>query len=314
MANAATASADAGHLGWTGSSGPGGVSRRTSDNRNTRSLGGRRLPPVRGHARSADCCQHGIRGPYHRTLGSLPWDRFLVFGQYTADLLADLLDPITQVEITGHCLYDDVVTSARPEAGATLRAELTGAHQCVVLVATQPDEYDVQRTQPRWWLEATAQACETADAAMLIKVHPEERQAMMYRRLARQWPDTVTVITHGERPLADLIPACDLLVTRDSTVAYEANLWDKPVITVNLSGQRDRFAIASDGGGEGVYRYEDIEPAIRSLLTNATARQELAASRTEFLRSHLGPQDGQATARIAAAIARAAGKSVGGNR
>ena len=252
------------------------------------------------------CCQHGIRGPYHRTLGSLPWDRFLVFGQYTADLLADLLDPATDVEITGHCLYDDVVTSAQPEAGTALRTELAGAHEYAVLVATQPDEYEVQRTQPRWWLEATAQACASADAAMLIKVHPEERQATMYRRLARQWPDAVTVIAHGEHPLAELIPACDLLVTRDSTIAYEANLWDKPVITVDLSGQRDRFAIASDGGGEGVHRYEDIEPAIRSLLTDVAVRDKLAASRTEFLRSHLGPRDGQATARIAAAIARAA--------
>ena len=254
------------------------------------------------------CCQHGIRGPYHRTLGSLPWDKLLVFGEYTADLLANLLDPVTQVEITGHCLYDDVLTSTQPEAGTALRGRLAGESRFVVLVPTQPDEYEVQRAQPRWWLEAVAQACQAADAAMVIKVHPEEKAATMYLGLARQWPNTVTIIPHGEDTLADLLPACDLLVTRDSTVAYEANLRGKPVITVNLSGQRDRFALAQDGGAQGVSRYEDIQPAIQQLLTDATARESLASSRPEFLARHLGPQDGRATERIAAAIAQAAGE------
>ncbi len=254
------------------------------------------------------CCQHGIRGPYHRTLGNLPWDRFLAFGEYTADLLADLLDPVTEVEVTGHCLYDDARTPGPPEQIAALRSELAGESRFVVLVATQPDEYDVQRAQPRWWLEAAAQACQAADAAMLIKVHPEEKAVTIYQDLARQWPNAVTVIPHGEDTLTDLLPACDLLVTRDSTVAYEANLRDKPVITVNLSGQRDRFALAEDGGAQGVYRYEDIEPAMHSLLADAAARENLAASRPQFLARHLGPQDGQATERIAAAIAQAASR------
>ncbi len=251
-------------------------------------------------------CQHGIRGPFHRTLGSLPWDKMLMFGPYGAQVMSDLVEPDTQFEITGHCLYDDAYFSAMSGAVAPRRDEFIGSHQHLIVIAAQTDEYQVKAAQAHWWLQAVAEAAHRLDAAVVVKMHPEEAHPHIYEELRGRWPQTVSLVEHGQCDLTELLVAGDVLITRNSTVAYEANLHDTPVITVNLSGQRDPFPLAEDGGAVGVYQYEDILPTLKELLTSETARARLAEKRPAFLQYHLGPQDGQATSRIAAIIAQAA--------
>ncbi len=251
-------------------------------------------------------CQHGIRGPYHRTLGSLPWDKMLMFGQYSIELFSDLVAPQTHFEVTGHCLYDDVFAPMVPDVATQRRREFIGGRKYLVVIPTQTDEYQVKAAQQQWWLVGVVEAADALDAAVVLKMHPEERYPDIYQELVRRWPDTVRIVRHGQYNLSELIAAADVLVTRDSTVAYEANLRETPAITVNLSGRRDRFTLAEDGGAAGVYRYADIQPAIKELLTSEATRARLAEARGEFLRHHLGPPDGHATDRITRIIAQAA--------
>lgn len=251
-------------------------------------------------------CQHGIRGPYYRTLGSLPWDKMLMFGRYSVELFSDLVCPHTEFALTGHCLYDEVSTSLELGAARQTREKFVGSHNYLVVVPTQTDEYLIKASARQWWLRGVAEVGHSVDAAVVLKIHPEESHPDIYEELVRHWPDTVTVVPHGQGNLSELIAAADLLVTRDSTVTYEANLRGKPVVTVNLSGQRDRYPLAEHGGAAGVYRYEDIQPTVQELLTDEAARTGLAATRRDFLEYHLGPSDGRATARITAIIAAAA--------
>ena len=265
-------------------------------------------------------CQHGIRGPYYRTLGNLPWDKMLMFGPYSVELFSDLVTPQTEFGVTGHCLYDDVHARAEPDLDEQTRKKFIAGHRYLLVVPTQTDEYLVKssawqhRLTPgpspagrgaQWWLRGVAEAGHALDAAVVLKVHPEESHADIYQELVQRWPDTVTIVPHGQSNLSRLIEAADLLVTRDSTVAYEANLRGTPVVTVNLSGHKDRFPVAEHGGAVRVCRYEDIQSTLRELLTN-DARARLAATRTQFLEYHLGPCDDQATARITSIIAAAA--------
>ncbi|MGE5531895.1 MAG: hypothetical protein ACM3VW_07270, partial [Bacteroidota bacterium] len=156
-----------------------------------------------------------------------------------------------------------------------------------------------------WWLRGVADACRKLGMRLAIKLHPSETAAnvKLYESLTKAGDDRVVIVPHGQWPLSELLVACDMMITRDSTVVFEANLLDRPSITVNLSQWDEELPYADGGGAIGVYHYDDIEPAIASLLHDEAVREHLAACRSGFLTAHTGPRDGRATERICAAIA-----------
>jgi len=245
--------------------------------------------------------QHGILGPFTRTIGRLPYDKMMVFGDYVKELFGWWVDPGSEVVVTGHCLYDEAVVDSTPDPA--LRAQLLEGRKYLVLVITQPDEPQVRRAQQQWWLQGVAEACRQLDARAVLKLHPQESGDHLYRGLVQSFPDNVTVLAAGSSTLPRLISAADVVVMRDSTVAYEANLHGRLVITVNLSDQDERFPIARTGGALAVRSYGDISPTLRRALTDEATQRQMSARRAEFLRLHLGPLDGHATERICRHIA-----------
>lgn len=247
------------------------------------------------------CLQHGVIGPRYLALPCQPYNEQLLFGDYPAAIISQVCPPQTKVTVTGHCLYDVTQTPAtpRPEVQA-LRAGVKG----LVVLCTQFNEPAFYRA-PGWWLQGVAEACRALDARLVLKLHPSDskQNLRLYRTLLREGDDRVQLAPHGQWPLSELLAACDLMITRDSTVVFEANLLGKPALTINLSEWDEELPYAATGGARGVYRYEDIAPALAALLGDEQARAQLAAGRERFLQAQTGPRDGRATERIASAIA-----------
>lgn len=255
------------------------------------------------HARGAAtaCVQHGIRGPVHRNGVVLPWQHLVAWGKNTVDLYAGLTEPAARWTITGSPLYDSLRREGLPEAGP-LRGRLGLGAARVVLAATQTDEPQVKREQACWWLRGVAEACRSLGARLLVKMHPAETDIAVYRELSTDFPDTVRVCSTNDLDLREALAVAEVLVTRDSTVVYEAALTGRPVLTVNLPPYQPRFALAQEGGALDVYRYEDIAPALRDALTNGPLTQDLAWRRATFLEYHLGPADDRAGERTVQAL------------
>lgn len=233
--------------------------------------------------------QHGVYLAKDDCIRPLPYDEYMVFGQSAVEALQGRAcgGPVVPV---GHCLYDEVVTG-----GLTQRAGRRPGR--VVLLATQPDEkqvYDVASAQ--WWVRGVALACREIHATLQIKLHPRDLHTDMYEALAQELPDTVTLLSAASCTMAEGLTKCDVLVTRDSTVVFEANLMQVPVLTVNLTERDDRFPFAADGGAVGVYSYGDILPALQKVLDDGG--RQLEQTRPAFLSRHTGAADGQATQRV----------------
>ena len=173
---------------------------------------------------------------------------------------------------------------------------LRGGVAGLVVLCTQFNEH-LYHTPSGWWLSGVAEACRRLGVRLVLKLHPSDsaHNISLYRTLLRPGDDRVMLAPHGQWPLAELLAACDLMVTRDSTVVFEANLMDKPVITINLSTWEEELPYAATGGALGVYSYADIDPAITSVLTSTQTREQLSRRRQEFLLAHTGPRDGKAT-------------------
>ncbi|MGI5816735.1 MAG: CDP-glycerol glycerophosphotransferase family protein [Armatimonadota bacterium] len=251
------------------------------------------------------CLQHGIWGPLFRAGALLPHDDICIFGDYALEMLSPLASAHTTFAQTGHCMYDDLTRSV---ASGDIRQRLLGSRRHLVVATTQPIESRLMVNERRWWLRGLAMACAHCDAVLAIKPHPHEGEYLRtrYEALAAELPETVRLVPHGEVPLSDLIAASDLLVTRFSTTTFEAALLGRPVMTVNLSGGPDQYPFADEGCALGVRDYDEIERALRRLLSRGEMRGGLAKSQLTFLRRHLGPRDGRSTERIARLIARRA--------
>jgi hypothetical protein len=247
------------------------------------------------------CLQHGVIGPRYLALPSLPYDEQLLFGSYAAEILKQISPPHTRLTVTGHSLYDVAQTPPEPrEEVLRLREGVTG----LAVLCTQFNE-EMFYSEQCWWMRTVAEACRRLGMRLALKLHPSDsaENVTLYESLVQPGDDRVVLVRHGQWPLNELLVASDMMITRDSTVVFETNLLDRPAITINLSQWDEELPYADGGGALGVYRYEDIEPAIASVLHDAAVREQLAARRGGFLMAHTGPRDGHATERICAALA-----------
>jgi len=247
--------------------------------------------------------QHGVYLARDECVRPLPFDEFMVFGDAAERTVrAHIPDaPVTQVS---HCLYDELAGGPREPSDAV--RGLKAAHKALVVIATQPHKMDAEEAQAdNWWVKGVVDACAEIGALAAIKLHPHETNVSLYENLAAATPQATVVLPHGAHDLTDLLSGADAMVTRNSTVVFEANLLGVPAITVNLSGRRDSVPFAADGGAAGVYEYEQIAPVLADIIQTKGAA--LASTRAEFLARHMGPVDGQSTRRVARTIAGGAG-------
>ena len=70
---------------------------------------------------------------------------------------------------------------------------------------------------------------------------------------------------------------------------------NKSVVILNLSGESDFVEYVKDGVALGVYKEEDLRPAIEKLLEDDT---ELARNRRTFIEKNLYKIDGKASDRV----------------
>ena len=88
------------------------------------------------------------------------------------------------------------------------------------------------------------------------------------------------------------------MITISSTTGLEALIMKKPLITVNFSGKPDAMPYAESGAAIGVYKPEDVRPAIKSVLENKDVREKLAKKAKLFIYEQCYKMDGKASERI----------------
>jgi len=236
--------------------------------------------------------QHGIMGTRNALTATLPYRRVLVFHQPAAELLEGK-GAAPPAEIVGSPFYDDM-----GEVPAKQRDE------GYVLVASQPDEQIERRRSRHSWLEVIFAACKNLGREVILKIHPDDADNISYyQQLVDETDALVRIARHGEQPLSELIAGCGLFISRFSTTLLDAVLADKPAIMVNFTGQPNPYPFPRRGAVAAAYTPQELRTKLRELLEDPQARAALAAARDEYIAYHIGPTDGQAAQRIAAALA-----------
>lgn len=139
---------------------------------------------------------------------------------------------------------------------------------------------------------------------LVIKLHPGEGQEdPLYKEDNSAHP----VIIKGDKDIDQLLYACDAFIAKSSTTVIEVAILNKPVIILNLSEQPDVGSYVKDEIALGVYKKEDLIPAIKDVLYNERIRKKLAKAREKFVYEYAYKQDGKAAQRVVSVIKQMAG-------
>jgi len=196
--------------------------------------------------------------------------------------------------VTGQPRYDDLLQTGGPNTVSRAREALGLTQACYrVLFATQPGQ------DPGYLLTVVGAILEVDKVHLMLRPHPSERRGAHEHLLRLFGQDRISL--YSTENILDLVRACDALVTQTSSVALEAALLGKPVVTVNLTGLRDLTPYSEAGLSTPVESPSALTAAVQQ-LSSAVDGAGPSKVTAEALEDLLGPRDGRAAARVAALV------------
>jgi len=252
--------------------------------------------------------QHGIITPVHpdyifddNNMKLVLPNITLVYGRYHYNLLTknSVYEP-KQVIVTGNPRYDVLYHADKIYSREEfLKKYNIRPDSKIILWITQCHDLSEEENIKNF-VAVFGTMQNLKDKILIIKQHPgeEEKHTKMIEANLKKYKIDV-VITPKSSDTYEQLYVCDLMMTKNSTVAMEAVALNKPVIVLNLSGERDVVDYVEQGVALGVYREEDLRTAIEKLLKDES---DLSKNRKRYIEKYLYKIDGKATERVAGVI------------
>ena len=221
-----------------------------------------------------------------------------VYGDYARSVLTRFgRYPAKAVVPTGAPRYDTLIRARKETDSRKAREKfkLRKDNKVIVLATEGLQRKYGYPDHDRDLLDAVLDKIKTLHGMeLVIKLHPIEDGELQKRMISEK--GTPAIVTKDGT--SELLAACDLLITKASTIAVEAMIFNKPVIIANFSQVPDIMPYVESGAALGVYDRRYFVDAIRAAIEDPDVRKTLAKKRVAFLASHLYRLDDGATARV----------------
>ncbi|MBP1908195.1 glycosyltransferase family 52 [Methanolobus bombayensis] len=237
--------------------------------------------------------QEGVYGKSY-VPGIIKVNMLAVMGPFFKSLLIDCGVSSNMITVTGQPRYDSLFQRKMEKSCVFTKQELDlPSDKKLVLLATQPVSDD-----QRWALIYSV--CNTirdnSEILLMIKPHPSESNDLHEKVVHETQIQNYMFCENMD--IIDLVNVCDVLITIHSTVALEAMFFEKPVITVNYSGQEDIMSYAEEGAAIGVYSFNELTLALDKALHDDYLISQLRKKQKVYLHDYLYRIDGKASERI----------------
>lgn len=262
--------------------------------------------------------QHGIIHKLHLDYilpkGTLSGDkRFLdcsipartaVYGDFAKHILTGISNyPVDAVVVTGQPRYDTLV---RMISTPGIRQEVLNRlginpYKKIILVATASigKVYGQIGGQVPMIKAILSSILGLDDVRVIIKLHPLEKETKsIYKKIAEDMKLSAQVTIIEQINIFELIIACDLFITQNSTSSYEALIAGKPVLIIEFSSKISHTPFIEDNVAIGVNDAESVKKVIIDLLYHPDSRANLNNNREDFIYRHCYKSDGLATRRV----------------
>ena len=227
-------------------------------------------------------------------------DIIAVTGEYYKNLLTkQSAYPEHKVVVVGQPRYDLLSRVSIHHKGIQekfSRRNNINTNKKIILVTTFPVSMESPPSHRDLLIGALIRSkVKLPNVQFVIKPHPREDER--YYNAVIKKNNEIFYCLNKWSYIYEALFTCDLLVTYSSTTALEAMVMDKPVVIVDLTNGSEGVPYVQSGAAIGVYKEEDLVPAINEALYNEEVRKELAKARKKFVYDHTYIQDGNASKR-----------------
>jgi hypothetical protein len=229
-------------------------------------------------------------------IGSFPVPNLMALsGDYYKDLLIkESSYPHDKLTVVGQPRYDFLYNEGYSKKNFCFKNGID-CNKKLILVTTQPSGLEMHKHVNDIFLNAILGLEEDLkEMVIIIKPHPREK-ADYYKNFIRG--HSIFHVLNEEYDTYEAITACDLLITVSSTTAIEAMIMKKPIIILNLTGEKITPYVES-GAAILVDKEENFLAAIKLVLYDVKTREELFQRQKDFLYNFMYLQDGLATKRF----------------
>lgn len=190
--------------------------------------------------------------------------KLCVLSEYVKKQLTDIGRKDSQIVVTGNPVFDQILEFSNNVSSYVSGRRWNNAKK-VILWASQPEPerhpFDSnKRGDPKLPRKIESQLFQILDKnpgwQLIIRPHPSENT--QYSNL----PENVEISSKSES-LYELLASVDSVITMTSTVAIEAALMGKPVITIDLSIFTEDSPYSKMGLSQGVHNLAQLEDAIQ---------------------------------------------------
>ncbi len=258
--------------------------------------------------------QHGAPYDLQPTgLSPVSARKIAAWGAYSEECFRRWGVPAEKIALTGAPRYDRIDRGDEQAAREKVAAAAGWDEKCPLIVyacdpyhregredyAGIPSSKQEEEEHMLCFMEGIASY---PDCFGVLKQHPKDNDAQWIHTLMQGHAAQKRLSVLRHFPTLELLLACDVLVTAYSTVAMEAMLLDKPVITVNLTGQPDLQPHAELGAALPVLRREDMAGVLREVLDNEQTRSRLRQSARKAVSYYFSADNVPAAKRVAALL------------
>lgn len=155
------------------------------------------------------------------------------------------------------------------------------------------------------WMSKLIKFCNINNLEVVIKIHPTYKRWMnafsenKMKKISDLCINEKFLISY-ELDIDSLIAAADLVISDYSNVGIQAVLLEKPLLTVNLTGEKWKDVIRFDKFGASIYieNYDKLEKIILEILKEDKHLDDFKIGRKKIIDDYNFYNDGFATKRI----------------
>lgn len=234
-------------------------------------------------------------------------DALLVEGNYWKEYLVQRNVSQDKIHIVGALEFDNLFNSLRQENKYSINS-LHNSKKIMVFATTYATlNIGLFEYENLEHIKIVLRAAKNIKGVhLIIKLHPFEKDARIYEKIAKEIGLTDYTIVHNQ-DLLELLSNSDLLVTHGSKASYEAILLDRDVVLSCYSSDYcpdDIWNFKKYGVAVTVENLNDLERHMRSALFDPALASCLRKRRKEYISEHAYRIDGNAAGRAKKVIDR----------
>jgi hypothetical protein len=235
---------------------------------------------------------HGAQGSTFFDYNFLPTDQLFVWGDYQKRLISKDLPSVT-CYVTGHPDLDryQLIVKQQPPKKIKIRKYYS------ILILTTQDQF-IQKPNDEILLDVLENLNKMKDypVRVTVKGHPSEVQSNVKSVI-----DSIASypVSFSSQNTDRLISKHDIVITQSTSAGVLAIVWHKPTVYLNIDEYKDYLPFAKEKAAIGVYRLNQLIPAIKFLINKPDA---LRKGQDRFINDFCYRVDGKSSQRVIAQI------------